>query len=82
MVVLGAILEGPTTEKLIRTLKPVIPQLTTMIEDKHPRVSYATCWLFTRLGTHCHELIIDEDIFKGMLYSRIISKSFISLLSS
>lgn len=71
IVALGAILEGPSKDKLQGILKPAVQTLMDLIGDNHPRVRSVSCWLFTKIGRLHHELITDKDVFPS-LYSRLI----------
>jgi importin subunit beta-1 len=74
IIALGAILEGPNKENLQKILQPAVNLFLNLMEDSHPRVRYAVCWLFSRVAKTNAELITGEyefpilldKIFKGL----------------
>ena len=72
IVALGAILEGPNKANLQEVLNPAVPMLLDLIDDRHPRVRYAICWLFSKIAKSHYQLLTHRDCFP-VLFNQLIS---------
>lgn len=73
ILALGAILEGPSSTHLQQTLEPAVPILLDLIDDHHPRVRYAICWLFSKLAKHHYKLLTSNTQNIKSLFNKILN---------
>ena len=53
-------------------MEPAISRLAEFMNDENNQVRYSTCWLFSKIAKHCHELLTEEKVFKEVLYPKLI----------
>lgn len=71
LLALGAILEGPTKEKLMEILSPAMNTIIELYKFESRKVRETVAWLFSKIAQNQPEIIGNETVFPS-LYSYIL----------
>ena len=72
LIALGAILEGPSKEKIIEVLAPAMDTILGLYDDQSSKIRETTAWFFSRVAqNHCE--LLGTEAFFPKLYKKICS---------
>lgn len=69
LLALGAILEGPTKEKLKEVVGPAMGQIIELYKNESRKVRETVAWLFSKIAQNQAEIIANEEIFPTLYES-------------
>jgi hypothetical protein len=72
LLALGAILDGPSKESLMKVLSPAMDVILGLYQDEFRKVRETTAWFFSKIASNHHELIATEEFFPK-LYQNVLN---------